>query len=66
MSRSVDSVGLLMESLLSSGSSILFLTLSKLHLLFRCVFTLAIWWSPSEDSYAKLMSVSIMKCHLII
>ena len=51
----VDSVGLSVESL------------SKLHLMFDCgslhLFPLAVEWSLTEDSYARLLCASIIEYH---
>jgi hypothetical protein len=65
-SKLVGSVGLPVESLSSSGPSVLPQSLpqdSELYLMFGCgslnLFLLAIEWSLSEDSYARLLSASI-------
>jgi hypothetical protein len=70
VSRLVESVGLSVISLTSSGPSILpqlFHKTPKLHLMFGCrslhVFPLATGWSLSEDSYAGLLSASIIEYH---
>ena len=64
--RTVDSVGLLVESLSPLGSSVLppnsFTRLSELGLMFGCrslhLFWSAVGWSFSEDSYARFLSVN--------
>ena len=70
-SRLIDSVGLLVESLSffwslnpSPNSSI---RLPELHLMLGCgslhLFPLAAGWSLLENSYAKLLCVSIIEYH---